>query len=442
MSGRTAVWLPPSNPVRTRPRTRTLPVIILASWLISLVAGCSSPAADVNTPHALKTPTAHAPAASPTSTAAQGQESDPDVQAWLMAQRMSLDDKLGQLIVMQFTDTTYTSAQAQMVQPFHPGGVILYGYAMGSADQVRGLIGGAQHDSPIPMLTFTDLEGGVVDRLLPYTGPHMSAPDMAASGNPQVAEQQGKKAGRDLLSLGFNADLAPDVDVAVVIGPDQWGRTFGSTPQPVITYAGAWLNGLQSAGVVGCIKHFPGLGAATTDAHKDLPVINRSLSELQSTELAPYAALIASGQVDMVMSTDELVPALDPKMPAEMSKPIITGILRNQLRFNGVAVTDALYMAGITDHWSFAQAAVLAIEAGNDMIMAPWQPTMIADILAGLKQAISSGQLSMAQVNASVQRILSLKIRYHLLPAWRTLPSRGQRVLSPDAEAVAWRRAV
>lgn len=346
----------------------------------------------------------------------------PETQAAQMVRGMSLEDKLGQLIIIQFTDTNYTPAQAQMVQPFHPGGVILYGYAMGSAQQVRNLLAGAQHDSPIPMFTFTDLEGGVVDRLAPYSGPHMSAPDMAASGDPQVARQQGAKDARDLLSLGLNADLAPDVDVALTIGPDQWGRTFGSTPQPVITYAGAWLNGLQSNGVIGCLKHFPGLGDAVTDAHKSLPVINRTRAQIEATELAPYRALIATGQVNMIMSTDLLMPALDPNQPAELSKPIITGILRNELHYNGVAITDALYMQGITDHMSFEQAAVVAIEAGNDMIMAPWQPGMVQGIEAGLKQAIANGDLSMAQIDASVKRILALKIRYHLVPALR-IPS-------------------
>ena len=362
----------------------------------------------------------------------------PDAEAALLVRNMSLDEKLGQMIVVQFTDTTYTPQQAAMVQPFHPGGVILYGYAMGTAQQVRGLLASAQGDSPIPMFTFTDLEGGVVDRLAPYVGGHMSAPDMAASGNPAVARRTGGQVAHDMLIFGFNADLAPDVDVAVVMGPDQWGRTFGSTPAPVTTYAGAWLQGLQQGGVVGCLKHFPGLGAATTDAHTDLPVINRSRQQFEATELAPYRALIASGGAYMVMSTDELVPALDPTMPAELSRPIITGILRDELHFGGVAITDALYMAGVADKWSFSQAAVLAIEAGNDMIMAPWQPAMVEGILGGLKQALAHGDLSMSQIDASVRRIMALKIRFHLLPAMAPArPGNGldaQASLLTDAE--------
>ncbi len=402
-------------------RARTLTTLTLVTCLVTLLAACSNAAAGKGQ-QPLTTPTAHGASPADTPIGMSARFLDPQIQAARMVQGMSLDDKLGQLIAIQFTDVTYTPAQAQMVVPFHPGGVILYGYSMGTADQVRGLLGDAQHDSPIPMFTFSDLEGGYVDRLSQYIGPHMGAPAMAASGNPQVAEQQGVKFAHDLLSFGFNTDLAPDVDVKLVNGPDEGGRDFGSTPEPVITYGGAFLRGLQSAGVVGCLKHFPGLGAATTDAHTDLPVINRTRADIEATELAPYRALIATGQVNMVMSTDLLMPALDPTMPAEISKPIITGILRNELHFNGVAITDALYMAGITDHWSFTQAAVLAIEAGNDMIMAPWQPGMIASIIAGLKQALAHGDLTMAQIDTSVQRILALKIRYHLVPSWPALP--------------------
>jgi beta-N-acetylhexosaminidase len=349
-----------------------------------------------------------------------------------MLAHLSLDDKLGQLVIMQFTETTYTSLQAAMVQSYHPGGAILYSYAMGSAGQVKALLADAQRDSPIPMLMMTDLEGGWIDHLAQYVGPHMAAPDMAASGDPQVATVQGAKVAHDLLSFGFNVDLAPDVDVELVAGPDQVGRDFGSTPEPVVTYAGAFLRGLQAGGVVGTLKHFPGLGAATTDAHTDLPVITRSRADLEAVELAPYRALIASGQAQMIMSTDVLTTELDGAMPAELSHPIMTDVLRNELHFNGVAITDALYMTGIQAKWYFAQAAVLAIEAGNDMVMAPFTPGMIGDIFAGLKAALASGALSMDQLDASVQRVLALKLRYHLLPM-PTGPAAGPIAGPPPA---------
>lgn len=409
---------------RTR-RARRAPLLSVLLTLLALGA-CSSPAAG---------PTAAIHGGAHGAAPPLPRHLSANALAAQMVARMSLDDKLGQLIIIQFTDKDYTPLQAQMVRPYHPGGVILYSYAMGSAQQVRDLLGGAQHDSAIPMLTMTDLEGGWIDHLAAYTGPHMSAPAMAASGDTHVATRQGVRVAHDMLSLGFNTDLAPDVDVELVAGPDQIGRTFGSTPGPVITYGGAFLDGLQGHGVVGCLKHFPGLGAATTDAHTDLPVINRTRAELEATEFAPYRRLIASGQAQMIMSTDVLMPALDPTLPAEISRPIVTGILRNELHFDGVAITDALYMRGIQAKYYFAEAATLAIEAGNDMIMAPFTPTMMHDIVAHLKQALATGELSMAQLDNSVRRILALKLRYSLLPSPQPAQAGPQDEPVADADA-------
>ncbi|HEY7019660.1 MAG TPA: glycoside hydrolase family 3 N-terminal domain-containing protein [Ktedonobacterales bacterium] len=386
------------------PRSHSLPAtVVLVAALISLLAGCSLPFGDASNTPSLPTATATPRPPTPEEVAAQ------------MVSKMSLEDKLGQMIIMQFYEPTYTPAQQQMVKPFHPGGVILYGYSMGTAQQVKDLLAGGQKDSPIPMFTFLDLEGGVVDRLAQYLGPRMSAPKMAASGDPTVARAEGAKTAKDLLSFGFNADLAPDVDISIVCSTDQWGRTFGKTPDAVTQFASAWIDGLQSNGVVGVPKHFPGLGAAVIDAHKGLPVINRTKEQLEETEFAPFKALIASGQMQMVMSTDVLMPALDSDLPAEISKPIITGVLRNELGFKGVAITDALYMQGITDRFSFTQAAIMAFEAGNDMIMAPWRPNMIQAIVTGMKAELQNGKITQEQIDASVTRILALKIRYNLI---------------------------
>lgn len=393
-------------------RPRRTPAAFLASLLLALtalLAACSGPFGAAPTPTPTPSPTPRPPTA--------------DELAARRVAAMSLDEKLAQMIIIQFTEKTYTADQAKLVRPFHPGGVILYGYSMGTADQVKALLDAGQKDSPIPMFTLLDLEGGYVDRLAQYLGPRMSAPQMAASGDPSVAQREGAKTGKDLMSFGFNTDLAPDVDVAIVNGPDQYGRSFGKTPDPVITYGGAWLQGLQSQGVIGCAKHFPGLGASTIDAHKGLPVINRTKEQIEATELAPYRALIEKGQLEMIMSTDLLMPAFDPKMPAELSKPIITGILRDELHFDGVVTTDALYMAGVSNTYSFSQASVLAIEAGNDMVMAPWTPGMITGIINGLKAALAKGDLTQQQIDTSVRRILSLKIRYHLLPDLTTTGS-------------------
>jgi beta-N-acetylhexosaminidase len=352
---------------------------------------------------------------------------------------MSLNDKLGQMIIMQFYEPTYTAQQRAMVIPFHPGGVILYDYSMGTASDVKNLLASGQKDSPIPMMTALDLEGGNVDRLAKYLGRRMSAPEIAATKNPDVARRQGVKTGRDLISFGFNTDLAPDVDVDLTNGHgyDLWGRTFGSTPDAVTTYASAWTDGLQRQGVIACAKHFPGLGSALLDAHKTLPVITRTKDQVERVELAPYRAMIQSGQLQMIMSTDLLLPSVDKDMPAEISKPIITGLLREDLHFNGVAVTDALYMAGISDKYTVVQAAVLAYEAGNDMIMAPWRPSMMAGIITAMKRELAAGRITQAQIDTSVTRILALKIRMGILKVDGYTPTFSQGIGTPAGGAAS-----
>ena len=329
---------------------------------------------------------------------------------------MTLDEELGQLIFAAFGGTDYNSSNAEMVEQQGIGGMILYAANVTSKTQTTNLIATAQAHAQIPMLVMTDEEGGYVDRLQQVDGPRPTASQIGATNNPTYAKGEGKRAGQDMAALGFNADFAPDVDVQQVAGPDQITRTFGTTPQQVTTMAGAWMTGMQNAGVAVCLKHFPGLGDATTDAHLDLPVIKESLAQIEANDLAPYRNLIATGQVQMIMTTDLLMPALDPTLPAEISPTIVTGILRQELGYDGVVVTDALYMAGIADKWTEPQAGVLAIEAGDDMLVGAFSPYMVGLTTSALKSAISSGQITKARIDESVRRILTLKMRMGLLP--------------------------
>jgi beta-N-acetylhexosaminidase len=330
--------------------------------------------------------------------------------------QMTLNEELGQLIMGAFTDTTYNANNAAMVQQEGIGGMLLYTANMTSKTQTANLIATAQSHAQIPMLVLTDEEGGYVDRLEQFYGFRPSASDIGVTGSTTFAQQQGYKTGKDMAALGFNADFAPDVDVQLVAGPDQVSRTFGSTPDAVTQMAGAYLTGMQSAGVAVCLKHFPGLGAATTDAHLGLPVIKRTRDQIESVELAPYRNLLATSQVQMVMTTDLLMPALDPTLPAELSPSIITGILRQELGFNGVVVTDALYMDGISKKWTEAQAGVMSIEAGDDMLVGAFTSGQVSWMIDALKTAISDGHITKERIDDSVRRILTLKMRMGILP--------------------------
>ncbi len=337
---------------------------------------------------------------------------------------MSLDQKLGQLILVEYLGNSYQGSEGglqYMVSQQSVGG-FMYQYSNHNFDppydavmKVDELSQQAMQDAKIPLMIATDQEGGQVNRLYTFHGYLPSASAMAATGSPNYAFTQGSQAAKWMLQLGINTDLAPVVDVHTVDPPILQDRMFGSTPQTVATYAGAFLNGLQTNGVVGCLKHFPGLGAISSDPHADLPTVNRSLTDLNNIDLAPYRLMIQKNHPAMIMSTDVLMPAIDPNLPAELSPKAITDVLRNQLGYDGVVVTDGLYMGGISSRWSLAQASVLAIIAGNDMIEGPYTPDLVASVVTAFKQALQQGTLTMARINQAVERILLLKIHFGII---------------------------
>ncbi len=334
--------------------------------------------------------------------------------------RMTLDQKLGQLFMVQYWGYSYSADLETMIHDQYAGGVIMYGAQMNTFNQTKNDITHMQLKAWMPLLISADEEGGFVERIMNIFGHRPGALETYQTGNIENAARLGHSIAHDLQSLGINTDLAPDVDVPVVMGPDQYMRTWGYTPQSVIAWAGTYLRAIQGDGEIACLKHFPGLGAATTDAHAELPTVKRSPDELYSTELAPYKYFVHSQNKlenpGMIMTTDVLMPAIDPNMPGELSHTFVTGILRHQFGYDGVVLTDALYMLGIAKQWSLPQAVVLSIEAGNDMILGVRDSSDLSSSVAALKQAIADGGLSLARIDESVARILALKIQYHLLP--------------------------
>lgn len=334
---------------------------------------------------------------------------------------MSLEEKLGQLIIVEFVGKGYTPSLQEMIVQQHVGG-FMYQEINHNFDppynieaSVQAQTAQAMKDAHIPLLIATDQEGGLVNRLYKFHGPLPSAAAMSATGNPDYARNQGTQAAKWLLELGINADLAPVVDVQTIDPPVLGSRMFGRTPQSVVTYAGGYLDGLQKNGVIGTLKHFPGLGASTSDPHAGLPTVNRSKADLDKIDLAPYKLMIQQNHPAMIMSTDVLNPAIDPTMPAELSPKAINGVLRGELGYEGVVITDGLYMGGISQKWNIGQASVLAIIAGNDLIEGPFTPAQVASVEADLKQAVQDHRLSIDRINQSLQRILLMKMAYGIL---------------------------
>jgi beta-N-acetylhexosaminidase len=335
---------------------------------------------------------------------------------------MSLEQKLGQLIIVEYLGTSYTASGLQeMIAQQYVGGFMYqasnhnFEAPYNTAQSVNALSAQTMKDARIPLLIATDQEGGLVNRLSAFHGYLPSAQQMADSGNPDTALTQGKQAAKWLLELGINSDLAPVVDVHTVDPPVLETRMFGRDPKTVATYAGAFLAGLQNNGVAGCLKHFPGLGAITSDPHAGLPTVTRTKTELNAIDLAPYKTMIPRDQPAMIMSTDVLMPSIDPQLPAELSPQAINGVLRKQLGYDGVVITDGLYMAGISERWSLSQAAVLSVIAGDDLIEGPFTPGQVASVVTALKLAMQQGRISTARIDQSVQRILLMKMRYGII---------------------------
>src|SRR5258708_5018425 len=401
---------------RPAPRRASFTTLLLViSLLLIVLTSCASPLASTGTPMVQRiTP---APTSTPLPTATPDPLQAAKARVLQIMAGMSLQQKLGQLIVVEYLGNNYKDSGLQyMVTQQYVGG-IPYQYVNHNFSAPEDTISGMaafsskiQQDAKVPLLLSTDQEGGQVNRLQTFHGPLPSAAAMAATGNPQYAYNQGAQAAKWLQQLGINSNLAPVVDVHTVDPPILQDRMFGSTPQVVETYAGAFLDGLQQNGVAGCLKHFPGLGAVTSDPHVGLPTINRSMSDLEQIDLAPYQVMIGKNHPAMIMDTDVVMSAIDPTLPAELSPKAINGVLRGQLGYDGVVITDGLYMHGISERWSLSQAATLAIIAGNDLVEGPYTTSQVASVLTAFKQALKSGEITEARVDQAVSRILLMKL--------------------------------
>jgi beta-N-acetylhexosaminidase len=339
---------------------------------------------------------------------------------------MSLDEEIGQMIMVGFDGSTMSPAVGELIKRYHVGGAILYAVTgnVVSGPQIQYLVEQLQSQASVPLLIATDQEGGQVNRMLSVLGPLPSAYDIGSTGDPTQARRRGEQDVRALSRLGINLDLAPVVDVLnVPFGEgDINDRSFGTTPRLVTEMAGAYLQGLQEGDhVAGTLKHFPGLGDVPVDPHQQAYTLSRSRTDLEHVDWAPYRALIATGQVDAVMATHITVAAIDATEPATLSYPVLTGVLRDLLGFKGVIITDGVYMnslldlVGTSDYPSWASIYLKLVEAGNDIICSLGSFGEAQLFVQTIHDAVMSGTMSKRRIDQSVGRILVLKLRYGVL---------------------------
>jgi beta-N-acetylhexosaminidase len=337
--------------------------------------------------------------------------------------------QIGQLLMLAVYTNGYTAALNQSLQQWDIANAIVYNQYNGGPLMPTTLAGWTQlvHDLQAhanqPLIIATDEEGGNVDRLAPYYGPTPSPQQLAASGDPQQAYAQAQLDAERLQASGINLDFAPLADVyqGGAIDPS---RMFGTTPEQVITYAGAFLDGLQHNGVEGTLKHWPGIGSAPANPDYGLPTITHSQAQLNAIDFAPFRALL-SQQPGMMMVTHVMVPAYDPSEPASLSSVLIDQVLRGGLGYQGIVITDAMDGGGLLEFMkqqgysdpaqAIAEASVRAILAGNDIVECPIEPDRLVAVVTALSAAVHSGRISQERLRQSLRRIIALKVRMGLI---------------------------
>lgn len=332
-----------------------------------------------------------------------------------MMGRMTLEEKVGQLVAWQYSGNFYNADSAfiedlrRLIVESKIGGLVIFG---GDTYETAHLTNTLQDMAKIPLLIASDFERGAGNQI---TGSTLFPPLMAigAANSEELAYQMGKITALEGRALGVHMAYAPVVDVN--INPDNPiinTRSIGEDPEQVSRLSAAFIRGCQENGLIATAKHFPGHGDTDLDSHSLLPVIKADKERLEKVELYTFRKAIEAG-VRAIMTAHLNVPALDPTpdLPATLSPLILTELLRKQLGFRGLIVTDAMTMGGITNAYSSTEAALKAILAGVDMVLLPPEP---AKVVTFLIEAAKSGKLPAARINQSVRRILEVKARLGL----------------------------
>lgn len=390
---------------------RFVPLVVALSLLGSACSG--DPATDERAPS--DEPTTAAAAPTPATPAEElglvegwGPTSAELERAARIVAGMRLPDLAGQVIVAEWRGTAPPVA---MVRNLHLGGVIAFADNVTSAQQigaVNATLRGAVRRR-WPLFLAVDQEGGIVERVKGDATRFPSFMSAGAADDVRLTTAAARASGAELRGLGFGVVFAPDADVTS--GPSDptiGSRAAGARPATVIEQVGAAVEGYTHSAVIPVLKHFPGHGSVPQDSHLTLPVQTRSKKQLMSTDLAPFAAAVEQG-VPAIMAGHIDVRAIDPRVPASMSKELVTGVLRTELGFDGLVVTDSLTMAGVQKTYDSAASAVQGLRAGNDVLLMPPSP---AAARAGIVTAVRKGRLDRSRLEQAAARQIALLLHY------------------------------
>ena len=338
--------------------------------------------------------------------------------------KMTLKEKIGQLFIvctdsLDFNaETEVTEKMRKNLEEYKPGGVIFFSYNLKNRTQVKEMISDMQKNAEIPLFIAVDEEGGSVARIANsknmQTTKFPAMAEIGKTGDSKNAYHVGETIGKEIYELGFNLDFAPVADINTNAENTEIGnRSFGSEPKTVADMVSQEVKGLQAQGVSATLKHFPGQGQCGEDTHKGYVELNATIDRLRDVEFLPFKSGISAG-ADMVMMSHVAVSKITGKeTPASLTKLMVTDILREELQFDNVIITDAMNMKVITKFYDADQAAVMAIEAGNDMIL---MPDNFEQAFEGVLEAVKDGTLSESQIDEAAGRVLSVKIKRGILP--------------------------
>ncbi len=329
--------------------------------------------------------------------------------------KMTLSEKVGQLFQVGFIGTGITAEIKELIEDYHVGGIIYFHRNFESPDQIKVLSSALQDlaissRNGLPLIISIDQEGGVVTRLKGVTH-YPGCMIIGATRSSELSFRAGKASARELMKLGINMNLAPVLDVNnnpenPVIGV----RSFGEDPELVAELGTAFIRGMQEGGIISCAKHFPGHGDTVTDSHLDLPVIKHERKRLAEVEFYPFEKAIKNG-VDSIMAAHVYFPAIEPEpgIPATLSYRVLTRLLRKEMGYKGLIITDCMEMNAIAKTFGTIKGAVKAIQAGCDMVLISYNPLHQKAAIEEVISAVKSGVISEDTIEQSVTRVLKLK---------------------------------
>ncbi|NLX36467.1 MAG: hypothetical protein GXY68_07260 [Chloroflexi bacterium] len=367
----------------------------------------------------------------------------------LLAQ-MTLEQKVGQLLLVHFRGPALSDDLRTLIEQHHVGGIVLFS-AEGnivSVEQLVGLINAAQgaavaQPGGVPLLVAVDQEGGAVARLRNGVAVVPGQMAVAAGGSVEAARELYRINAQQLQALGINMNLAPVVDVNTnPANPIIGTRAFGADPAQVAAYGRAAIEAYQAGGIAATAKHFPGHGDTDVDSHLALPALGHSREQLEAVDLPPFREAIAAG-VDAIMTAHLLVPAIDddPTRPATLSPQVVTGLLRQELGYEGVIVSDAMGMRAITGLLPLPEAAVRAVQAGVDVLSFGGEglrsPLVQGEVHQRLVAAVQNGEIAPERIDEAALRVLTLKARRGILDPTTTPPPAADAVGNPGQSALS-----